>query len=836
MGIFSGKTKTYVSSVVYNMAGDEFKRPNFLKTTVLGAITGDSPSVANSITHSYLNGPRMRFRSFKRWTERNNYNDVIGLVSGSIATGNRLSYPPIQDAIEPSVPGAIVRLQTAVIGEADYTYWADQWVAENHPEQLMTEYTADYDATTNVIRIIWEDTTFEDITPIGFDLEKRYIYATYVEYVGEHLQDLIEGDEVTLDPGDPFPDTAGWTEVFFEDDGAGTTHGLWSKTTFMGNVPGENATYSVTEYMYQDEVAGVRTYQIDTQDTWHSAAGPLLVFIYGEGGSNAELNEMFLPNQNVDGFYPIIPVRAEAKFLSEKYLPETFKLAKRAYNRATTGHFHQLVDDLKLNPDLDDIDYTYTVFGVCLNVLEQQSRKYIFRFFEEVMNDYGGVSEAEYAVFQAEWAAAQASQETWMDWREAQADSGNPLYGTPEPTRLGYPTMPGSSFEISTPGNKPINYKVVLKWDTITYLEGTGRLKPDAVADQLWFTKGDLTVYHQEVWTDDPEGGFGRMPMPIHYSEELFLNWQVTDNTWKRIRLRGLLYKNYVYNGKSVDISGFEALDDPEESGFIVPLHDGIFREMGMRDGTQMTTACCFLVFNCYTVVKQKWYQTGAFKIVLIIIIIVIAYFTGGASLGATSGVLGTNAAVGAAIIGAGAGVAITAIVGAIANAIAAMLITKLITMAATELFGEKWGAIIGAIASVIALNVGSAMASGQTMANSFSGLMRADNILRLTEAAGRGYSQYIQASNADIMAEQQNVLDTYKQESREVREAFEANLGGGNGVVDPLAITNAMGVTVESMDSFLQRTLLTGSDVADMSMEMLNNFVAMTLNTDLPT
>ena len=173
-------------------------------------------------------------------------------------------------------------------------------------------------------------------------------------------------------------------------------------------------------------------------------------------------------------------------------------------------------------------------------------------------------------------------------------------------------------------------------------------------------------------------------------------------------------------------------------------------------------------------------------------------------------------------------------IVGAIANAIAAMLITKLITMAATELFGEKWGAIIGAIASVIALNVGSAMASGQTMANSFSGLMRADNILRLTEAAGRGYSEYIQASNSEIFAEQQNVLDTYKRESREVRQAWEDNLGGGNGVVDAAAITNAMGVTVESMDSFLQRTLLTGSEVADMSMDMLNNFVAMTLRLDL--
>ena len=833
MGIFSGKKKTYVSSVVYNMAGAEVDRPDFLKTTVLGAIIGDRPSISDSIVHSYLNGPRMRFRSFMRWTQNNDYDEVIGLVTGTLTTGDSINIPLVQAAIPPSRIDAIVDLQTAIIREADFTFWADQWVSINYPERLMTEYEADFDQLTNVITITWEDTTTSTFSPVGYDPLKEYIYATYVEYYGEELQDLVTGPVVTLDPGDPFPSITGWTEVYYTDDGAGTTHGLWEKTTFMGSVPGVNATYSRTQYMYQDEVAGVRTYQIDHRDTWHSAASPLMVFIYQEGSGDAVLDAMFLPGADMGSFYPIIPFRAETKFLSDEYLPEVYKLAKRAYNRATTGHYHQMVDNLRDNPDLGDIDYTYTVFGVALNVIENASRKYIFKFFETILEQHATIPDSEYAAWQVAWAAAQASQETWRAWKEAQVDPLDPLYGTPEPTRLSYPTQPGSSLRVQTSKATPLNYDVVITWNTIASLAGSGLLKPDAKVDEVWFTKGDLTVYEQEAWADDIEGGFG-VRWPLYYEEELYLNWQVTANSWKRIRMRGLFYRNYVYNGKSVEISGFEALDDPEESGFIVPLHEGIFRDMGMRDGTQMTTACCWMVFNCYTVVKQKWYQTGAFKIVLIIIIIVIAYFTGGASLGASGGVLGTNAAVGAAIIGAGAGVAITAIVGAIANAIAAMLITKLITMAATELFGEKWGAIIGAIASVIALNVGSAMASGQTMANSFSGLMRADNILRLTEAAGRGYSEYIQASNSEIFAEQQNVLDTYKRESREVRQAWEDNLGGGNGVVDAAAITNAMGVTVESMDSFLQRTLLTGSEVADMSMDMLNNFVAMTLRLDL--
>ena len=71
-----------------------------------------------------------------------------------------------------------------------------------------------------------------------------------------------------------------------------------------------------------------------------------------------------------------------------------------------------------------------------------------------------------------------------------------------------------------------------------------------------------------------------------------------------------------------MDISAKEALEDVEESGFIIPLHEGVYRAMGLKDSTQMATACSFMVFNCYQVVKKKWYQTGIFKIILVVILI----------------------------------------------------------------------------------------------------------------------------------------------------------------------------------------------------------------------
>ena len=50
-----------------------------------------------------------------------------------------------------------------------------------------------------------------------------------------------------------------------------------------------------------------------------------------------------------------------------------------------------------------------------------------------------------------------------------------------------------------------------------------------------------------------------------------------------------------------------------------------------------------------------------------------------------------------------------------------------------------------------------------------------------------------------------------------------------GQGVIDPMQF-----VSLESLDSFLSRTLMTGSDIADMSLNMVGSYSDMTLNTDL--
>lgn len=830
MGIFSSKKKTYVSSVVYNMAGDETKRPNYLKTTIFSAILNRS-NMSKAITDSYLHGPGMRFRNFAKWAHRTDYDDKVGLVSAQLMTGNSLDIDTLITQLD--VPaGSTALVQSASVGEADYSYWVDQWLLINHPDKVISNYTTDYNNETGVITIIWEDTTTASFTPSDYDSRGKYIYVAYNTVAdADETMPEVEGDPVLLDPEDDWPDTTGWTQVNEEtvDD---TTFTYWERTQYMGHAPDRDATYTLKETMIfaDNPVLEERQYRIDTQITYSSIRSPLRVFIYKYLSGNPVLDAMFVQSSTTGSFFPFIPFRIDNKFVSSTHLPDVYDASKKAYKKATTGRYDEMIESLEDNESIDDIDFAYCVFGVSLNVLENASKKYIYRFFEEILNDYS--DDGTYSSWRDRWAAADASRAYWGNWRAAQDDPNNPLFGLPEPEQLPYPPAPISEIRITSDRRDVMNYDMTISWIHLNETYGTGSLKSDANPGDVWLSLDRQEDLEERYWYEE-EGRWAEVPRFVRSLDEVSINWQVSANTWRKISITGLKHRNLIYNGKSVDITGREAIEDPEESGFIIPLHEGIYRSMGMKDMTQMSTACSFMVLNCYQVVKEKWYQSGWFKIILIVIVVVITIYTGGAGASTAGGILGSNAAVGAAI-----GLSGTAalVAGAVANAIAAMLLMKVITKAAVAVFGEKWGAIIGAVAGVVALQVGTAIANGQSMASAFSGLMKADNILKLTSAVGEGYSGYVAASMKEIQQETEDVMANYEAESRKIREAWANTFGTDRGIIDPMDITNAFQVTRESVDSFLGRTLMTGSEVAEMSLDLLTEMVDITLSTELPT
>ena len=229
----------------------------------------------------------------------------------------------------------------------------------------------------------------------------------------------------------------------------------------------------------------------------------------------------------------------------------------------------------------------------------------------------------------------------------------------------------------------------------------------------------------------------------------------------------------------------------------------------------------------------QKWYQTFLGMLFIIIAVVVIAALINPAAIGSISGALGTNAAVGAGLGLTGT----TAIVaGAVANALAAIVISTIVTSASVALFGEKWGAIIGAIAT-FAITFG--------MSNGFSNItvatmMTPQNLLALSSALANGYQGYVSADIAEMQLELNEMDEEYEKRQRELNEMIR-DLGGSNDLsFDPMQLTDvnagngSQGSYIpESLDQFIHRTTMTGSDIVDVTISMVTDFVD--LSTQLP-
>lgn len=891
MGMFGSRKKTYVSSVIYNMAGDENERPSYLKTTVFGGILNNVPSLGQTITNSYLNGPAIRFRSFARWSRRTGYTDTVGLVTGSISVGNSVDINVLKNEL-PHAANQQVQVQSVKIGDADYTFWADRWMLENHPDQINEDWTADIEGQT--IRILFNDVVTYTFVATDFVDTSRYLYATYLLANDPEQQPLVPGDTVVLTQGQPYPSVDGWesitdsvvnTDVDLKTDvekdvtysdgrpaehtESSTTrtetyqeiHRVYMKDEFKGTKPGSDSTYSVESTMYQDQTRDVtesvsvvsvdedigggvtkttkttttvenlgveRSYRIDTQETIQSSWSDAQVFIYRRGSGNAALDAMFNPRTGDQQFFPFIPFRINNEFVSPTNLPDVYAQSKKALKKSTTGKYDDLIEKIKDNENLKDIDYAYTVFGVSLNVKEVACREYVYRFFKGILESASVGADGDYTAWKLAWVAADATMQQWAAWKAAQSDSSNPLYGTPEPAQQPYPPMPTSEIKIRSDKNDVMNYNITISWNSIIETEHNGLGRPGAKKGDLWFSRGVNELFDELGFV----GGIWGILDNISVND-INLYWQDENNSYRVMNIRGLMHRNEIYKGKAVEIDAADALADTDESGFIVPLHEGIYRAMPLVKSTQMATACSFIVFNCYQVVKKKWYQTGLFKVILIIVIIIITIYTGGAGAGA-AGILGSSAAVGAAV---GLTGVAALVVGAVINAIAAMILVSIIQRAATALFGEKIGAIVAVIASFVVLNVGSAMASGQSMAAGFANMMRAENLLALTNTGLNAYTNYVNASTQDILLETQKIVEGYKVESEAIAQAYADAFGVNKGVIDPLSLTEAVrGYIPESPSSFLERTLMVGSDIAGLSLDMLGNFADLTLSTNLQT
>lgn len=508
--------------------------------------------------------------------------------------------------------------------------------------------------------------------------------------------------------------------------------------------------------------------------------GSLTIFIYELGTGTAALDDLLQQDGDaLSEFFPVIPLRVDNKPLTDPIFDADFALYKKAYKRSVGASIDDILLNIEDNENVGDIDHAFVVHGVELNSEDRNSKRYLYEFLKNLM----------------------ANQSTTIGETEAYLESlssGNPT------------TLPSvSSLELKTDSGANLPYRIVLHWLSIGETFNVGLGKVGAKKNDIWWEVS------------------GTAPVNIGSTygtiDDLKLYWQYSATSYKYLTIHGLLHENIIYGSNSVRITGIEALGDAEPTGFVLPLHYPSLKEMSLVSANELVVSSKIVVFNSYLVVKQKWYQTLLFRIIVVVIVAVVAGPAG-------YGVLGTNASIGSLI-----GLSGTAAVigGAVINAIAAMIIMEAITQISIAVFGDKLGAIIGAVLSVLAITqISSYNATGSFTLN-WGDMSKIDNIMKLTSVVSDGIQAWAGAEMSEIGVKMQEALEEYGKDSDEIEKLTAELLGYSGADINPLMFTDVQDSSlsaVESSAGFLSRTLLTGSEICDLSFDMISSFPELTL------
>lgn len=768
MGLFSTKKTVYVSSVAYNMAGEYAERMSHLKTITVGSIfnKGSSEFVGESIVSGLIQGPYRNQINLLRWAKTNHPESIPNDVLGS---NQSLNVPTIEEYLS-TILSQEASVISAVAGYGLAYYWALQYVKENYPELDETEWT--YDIQSNdpsnavvVIQINSDPVIYH--TMVGYDITAKYAYIRYTELVTEYV-DTLDGN------GDPV------------------------------TIPVQ-------------------------------IAQPEQVHIYKFGSGNSILDPIEPEEENYNNeFMPVIPIRLNNKFITETPLSDEYEEPVRKMYKKITGatdSLDNLIESLEDNDDLDDIDYAFLNYGVALNTKTKECKRYLFEFMLTLME-------------------RQTTGTTYAQWRDTRAavvtahltigalkptiESENPPY---EDVQAYNAAM--EFYQNNYPGDVPTNkisqkvdwlpnqYMINHYWIDVEQTLLTGVDNPAHDVGDIWLENllnDNVTV--PAIETVNSTGVSSDMytiyTTGVESVPRFNIYRQISATNCIRLTVYGLSQENVVYAGKATWVTSKEALDDEDESDLIIPMHMTTFKKISLKARNQVACENTYIVFNCYQIVKQKWYQRSIFKFIFAIVIAVLSVFLPPVgSFGA--GILGSNLAVGTALGIAGSTLTV-ALVGALVNAVAAIIVSSLLS----ALLPEKWANVVGALVTFAFTSVISFFQTGLSgLASSLTQIFNPQNILKITDVLIKGINDVLNMGTANAYEKLNKLSEEYENNMENIQNKFNELLGtNSKTLINPYTFYNNELIQLESPSSFLQRTLLTGSDLVNLHLTSVTEFV----------
>ena len=783
--MFGSRRVITVNSSVYNLAGDIAKRPNFLKTFMTEqALYKTHESFAQAITNNYINGPGVKLRNLAPYALRKNYYDLVNQDSSSVSLLSGLD-STVLDGILETTFGYPIILIGHDIGSADLNWFGYKYLAENLPARVEDIFEVHLGASgyLEVDFFLTEtdetahETIVTDIKTTDLDFSGEYIYASFRR---EYETLVLPEPEEPEDPEEP-------VEI---------------------------------------EVPDLVLY-------------PLEVYIYKKGSGVQALDDLFSSSSVEGRCLPIIPIKYDSNpgrspdihYIDKDSVGDDailYKASKRLLARATDmTAYDGIIKNLKSIPDHGQINYGFIVHAVPVNSSSNSAKKYLYHFFNTFGVALGG---GVYEEYEARVELAKQSildRNEWQEVHRSNYGSPNylhPLWGTPAPKVYPYPTPPTFSFPFKMHTDSGVMLDYAVKWNNLTRSSGSGLYEDMSVGEvrTIMVSSPPVITYPQAT------GGYAGHNSPtLNFTgkgSKFRIVYQKTADLWEEITVYGLHSTNIIHRSTGQTLRVQDAFNEEEESSFIIPLHTLPLREMNLVDVTQFSTSCTYLMLNYYKETKKKWYQTGLFKFIVIVAAVALTIFSMGKGLPVAIKMLSLAAAAGATALAiAIAKLAITALV--------ALILSKLIINISVDLLGDVWGTIVGVIAAMYLSAVTGNYILGGNMV--FADFFSAQALMQMTTAVMVELSNVYEDRTNKILATAQFETDNMNKYMSELALMYqeEFNIEGLEKAQKHLLNMNAS-FLLNNPETFLHRTLLTGSDIAHTSMEAISTSLKLPLYT----
>lgn len=488
-------------------------------------------------------------------------------------------------------------------------------------------------------------------------------------------------------------------------------------------------------------------------------------WLYKDGtGTLPALDSIHDTEHNTLGsFFPISYFRFNKTTMEVNPTSNEYKSSKKLVNYLSIK-YADMIRDIHDNPDIADVEQAMLMFAVPANTVNQLERRYLFDFFSKLNTEKDTLGQAFISN---------------IEQSHNQITLGSTIF-----TKASSDTTTRISMVI-----QDAKFKMVLGLDNVFMRKRVGVIAKVGEYSSIYLKRNStrkITVRNEIT------GLLADSTVPVSLPVYLYQH-QISEDVYEEIEVSRLQMVYHIWGE-------YNTIGDELDAILLIPMDYSISSNYMMADRELLYARSLHFVFNSRIITKIKWYQTGIFQVIVLIIAVVITIFTYGATWQAS--------------VAAFMALSAPAMAMAVLMAVLKYIVVSLIMRLFVKLVGVKAAFIVAIIAAVIGIYQG-------LDAGSIAGAPWAQELLSISTNLTSSIGDVIKDGMASL-AKEAIEFGLYVDTQNEL-------LGKANKLLEGSSILSPMIFFGEAPDDFYNRTVHSGN-IGIIGLDAVSSYVDVAL------